>query len=637
MPTAAQDQWLGKLGVNMLPTKLGPKSGAGTPLQAGAETASAPAMLGKIPVPQISGESKDALMRAMRTIDSIQPSERARGFFTIVMAEGTKQISKAQADNIRGKTRAALKRNISAIRLKAEAAMDRYSEQKRVNADQWAVSAVVTFARKVTTLGRFEDPGPTLTKEVEAARAGIAAAADANSFAKAAEAFAGAEAAAAKAAGIAQVYVAGMIEGAGASITMLEGTRDLAFITEAALATVAMAGIASGAIAASTTALGGIGTVATANVIATAAPIAGGVAAAATKVALGDKVDWGAVAIDASLQLFIARFGGPATKGIAAAVTKRLAEKLAAKSIARIGLEKMVQAVVLQEGSTTLATAAQSLYAAMRGKDITWEQVFKTLLARLTDPKGLAVAAVLAGITTRAEMKSDGLFPDLTDEEVDSAIDDAKSEQLDQHPVQDPGLEAPREPPESDELLPELTEKEIGTAVDDATSGTPLSEKVYKDNKPEIDEATDNGGTDGAESSTSDKLLSELTDAEVGSAIDNARAGTMIEAPGQNPHTGEGLIGVEIRADETAAIAYHKNMTFKGIAGVPRGDQTQVRRNSANARAPAGSYSRDNPTTQINTIDPAGPRRSKELRLPDGTLKRFEAMTEEERASAHLE
>jgi hypothetical protein len=125
MPTAAQDQWLGKLGVNTLRSNSDPKSGAGTPLQAGAETASAPATLGKIPVPQISGESKDALVKAMQTIDSIRPSDRAKGSFTIVTAEGTKQIAKAEADDIRDKTRAAFKRNISAIKLKAEAAMDR--------------------------------------------------------------------------------------------------------------------------------------------------------------------------------------------------------------------------------------------------------------------------------------------------------------------------------------------------------------------------------------------------------------------------------------------------------------------------------------------------------------------------------
>jgi hypothetical protein len=453
---------------------------------------------------------------------------------------------------------------------------------------------VVTFARKVASLGRFEDPGPALTKEVEAARTGIAAAAaaaDANSFVKAAEAYADAEAAAARAAGMAQVYVTGMIEGAGGSVTVLEGTRDLAFIAETVLATVATAGVPSGAIAASTTAFGAeIGTAGAASVIATATPIAGSVATAATKVALGDKIDWGAVAIDASLQLFISRFGGPATKGIAAAVTKRLAGKLAAESIARMGIEKMVHGLVLQEGSAALGTVAESTYAALRGKDITWEQFFKALLTRLTDPKGIAVAVVVTAISSGAEMKYGGAHAAT-------------------------GATGGGEPPSSDKLFPELTEKEVGTAVDDATSGTPLREEVYRD-APEVDDATDNANAGGAESPSSDKLLPELTDEEVGSAVDNTRAGTMIEVPGHNPHTGEGLVGVEIRADETAGIAHHENMTFEGIAGVSVGDQLQVRRHSANAGAPAGSHSRDNPTTQINTVDPARPRQSKEFRLP---------------------
>lgn len=78
-------------------------------------------------------------------------------------------------------------------------------------------------------------------------------------------------------------------------------------------------------------------------------------------------------------------------------------------------------------------------------------------------------------------------------------------------------------------------------------------------------------------------------------------------------------------------------MTLRGVEGVPPGEDLQVRRHSANANAPEGSYSRENPTTQINTVDPATPMQSKMFRLPDGTYKRFADMTEEEKAASHME
>ena len=45
------------------------------------------------------------------------------------------------------------------------------------------------------------------------------------------------------------------------------------------------------------------------------------------------------------------------------------------------------------------------------------------------------------------------------------------------------------------------------------------------------------------------------------------------------------------------------------------------------ANAPDGTYSKDNPTTQINV--------GKKYRLPDGTWKEMKDMTEAEKAAAH--
>ncbi len=408
MPTPQQAQWLAKLGVKGAagapPTRGGPTGG-----QAAAASAPPPA---QIPVPQVAGDSKDAAVKALSPLDTIKASPTQKGMFTIVLNGQPTPVSEAQVSEARAKTRDAMKRNLVAVKIKAEGAMTRYSEQKKVDADQWAVSAAVTALKKVTSLGKFADPGPNLTKEVDAARAALAAASsalDGNAFAKAAAAFADAEAAAAKAEQMAIAYCEGMIDGAGSSITVLERTRDVSAITVSVLATIATAGAASGAIGSTTTVAGvQVGTVAAANVVATGASIAGSVGMAASQMALGNKVDWGAVAIDAAIQLLLAKFGGAASKGISASVAKQLATRMAAKRIVELGIEKLVQGIILQEASVTLHTVAESVYAELRGKDLTWGQFFKTLLERLTDPRGLAVAAVVAALTTGAEAKYGG-------------------------------------------------------------------------------------------------------------------------------------------------------------------------------------------------------------------------------------
>lgn len=124
-------------------------------------------------------------------------------------------------------------------------------------------------------------------------------------------------------------------------------------------------------------------------------------------------------------------------------------------------------------------------------------------------------------------------------------------------------------------------------------------------------------------------LFPGLTEAEVGSAVDNAVSGTPAELPGQNPITGEGLINHVTKGDQTKAIPHHDNMKFKGIEGAP-GSKVEVRRHSANPNAPAGSYSQSNPTTQVNSVNP------KTYMLPDGTFKPLSEMTDEEKAAAHF-
>jgi hypothetical protein len=144
-------------------------------------------------------------------------------------------------------------------------------------------------------------------------------------------------------------------------------------------------------------------------------------------------------------------------------------------------------------------------------------------------------------------------------------------------------------------------------------------------------------------------------DKEIDKAVDNARSGWMVEGPGQHPLNPEiGLQGTERRdqATDPNAIAHHENMTFHDIKGAPAGKKpVEVRDHSANPKAPPGSYSQDNPTTQVTK----GPRyllpgpqpmekmtpkneswKPVEKMTPEnGSWKKLNQMTEQEKAAAH--
>jgi hypothetical protein len=133
--------------------------------------------------------------------------------------------------------------------------------------------------------------------------------------------------------------------------------------------------------------------------------------------------------------------------------------------------------------------------------------------------------------------------------------------------------------------------------------------------------------------------FNNLSEAEMNAAFENAESGTYMELPGQRPLTKpelpgqepmpkEGLQRTKIRFDEDKAIAHHDDMEFTGIKDSP-GTTVRVRRHSANANAPDGTYAHDSPTTQI---DSGG-----QHMLPDGTWKAIKDMTPAERAAAHME
>jgi len=118
-------------------------------------------------------------------------------------------------------------------------------------------------------------------------------------------------------------------------------------------------------------------------------------------------------------------------------------------------------------------------------------------------------------------------------------------------------------------------------------------------------------------------LAEEVVADEVDAAFASGQveSGTMVEfsdangaLTGSGPRLGEG------------DIWYHDNVKVPGAG--PAGETVNLRTHSPNPTAPAGSYSRSNYTTQINTKDGR-------YLLPDGSWKRLQDMTAAEKAAAH--
>jgi hypothetical protein len=278
---------------------------------------------------------------------------------------------------------AALKRQIAAAQSQAERALDAYEEQQKLNKDQWFVAGVSRAAKAVTSLGRFEDPGPRLKQTVAAVREGTKSA----SAALAAGDFARATAIAERIAILAQNsarwahgYTEGMIDGAETSTTAIKTVDTGAKVVGAVAITVATAGGAAPVVIAA----------------ATGVSVAGGMAAStagvATKLALGEKVDWGMFSIDILIQALLARFGGPLGEGIAAAVAKRLGPSMA-KTLGGSLIKSVVTQTVMHVDSAVLRTAIESSYQKLVGKDLTYRQVLQSFVALLTDPNSLVVIA----------------------------------------------------------------------------------------------------------------------------------------------------------------------------------------------------------------------------------------------------
>lgn len=310
----------------------------------------------------------------------------------------TLTLAAAQAERVRVIAAEALSNALRRSTNRSELAQGRFHTQEAVNADFPVTSRAVKAWAYLRSAGDYHHPGEALTglratmhAETDLARTELAA----GHFTAAAQHVAATERASAQAAALVSAYTNDLIEGAESLKTGLEYTSEAAFITLGVLAVVATGGAALG-LAPEVIGMGvvGLSVSGTATALSVGAPIVAGVGTAGVAAAYGDKVDWSAVVVDAAIQVVLAKIGGK----LGAVVFGKLAGNPATAAVVRRGFASLGSALVVHEASQAFSVAVHQSLNMFRGQNVTWGGVAADLETRLTDPKGLFVAALMGAV-----------------------------------------------------------------------------------------------------------------------------------------------------------------------------------------------------------------------------------------------
>lgn len=348
------------------------------------------------PVLQLpAGNARTASRTVMKAIEDLTPLPDGR--YTTTYLGKTLVMSAEDAEKTRAAARNSLVEVVTRSRRRFDDALGRYQAQEEVDKEFWFSSKAAHAAAWIGTLGDHEDPGMALALQrpvVQLAELSVQRLVADGRLAAAAEEATRAEAASGRSAALVRIYVDETIEGAEDMVSGLEFTRDAAFVTLGVLAVVATAGAAAGLAPGVVGAgVGGMSVGTTATVISVGAPIVANVGVGLVKLAEGDPVDWGDIAVDAAIQVVLARFGGK--------LGEKVFGKLAGNPLARTAVRRVLASVgsgvVSHEASQVFSVTVNETYAALRGRDVSWGDFVDELTDRLTDPKGIFMAAAMSG------------------------------------------------------------------------------------------------------------------------------------------------------------------------------------------------------------------------------------------------
>jgi hypothetical protein len=343
-------------------------------------------------------ELKDAT-EVMAAVQAVRSSTTASGLYTTQFRGKTISLTKAQRDQLYATASTAIKKNLARARQKAQSAKSGYEIQTKIDEEHWLVAPIVK------TFAGVRSKVPLLLAAVQRAEGSADAtekALQTNDYIRAAQLLAECETAAIQASTLWREYHEGIISSGEKTVTVLEYTRDASFVTLGVLAVIATGGAAAGA---TTSAFGlEVGTVSAANVIATGAPIVATVAGAGVQAALGDKVDWAKVGVDVAVNLILSRFGGKLSHGI----YKSMLGNPAVRKVGEVAFSRICSSILTHEASTAFTVAVDAIYRRFKGENLTWDQFTNELIARVADPKGVFVAAIMGAVVTAADVRSGG-------------------------------------------------------------------------------------------------------------------------------------------------------------------------------------------------------------------------------------
>lgn len=345
------------------------------------------------------------IVDAMGAIDAIKPSETASGLFQTTYKGRAITLTTQQVDQVRASAVKALSSAVEKVERRRDSAVGRYSSQEKVNEEFPVSSGAAKAWSWIRTFGEYSNPRESVhgeSKKVTDESALARQAISNNSFAKAVRHLSAADAASERTSKIVHAYIDQLITGAESLETGLTYTRDAAFITVGVLAVVATGGAALGLEAGVVgTGVGGLTVAQTATVVSVGAPIVANLGVAGLKVAAGDKVDWGQLAVETAVQIILAKFGGRLSAGIAG----KLAGNPATQTLGRQAIATLLSGAATHAVSQAFSVTVSSVFNSLRGQNVTWDTFLNHLINALTDPTGWFMVAVSSGVHLGAQVK----------------------------------------------------------------------------------------------------------------------------------------------------------------------------------------------------------------------------------------
>lgn len=347
-----------------------------------------------------SGDARTVSQTLMRAIEGL--TARPDGAYTTTYLGQTLVMTAEDAEKARAAASNSLVDVAARSRRRFEGAMGRYKAQEEVDDEFWLSSKAAHAAAWIGTGGEHQDPWLALVGEQPAVVLGeltVQRLVAEGRLASAAAEASRSELASGRSAALVQVYVDQTIEGAQEMATGLEFTRDAAFVTLGVLAVVvtagAAAGLAPGVVGAG---IGGMSLGTTVTMISVGAPLVATVGPAFAKLAEGDPVDWGDVAVDVAVQVVLAKFGGK----LGQKVFGKLAGNPATRTAVRRVLASVGSGVVTHEASQVFIETVEQTHKALKGDEVTWDGFVDKLAERMTNPSGIFMAAAMSGFQVAA-------------------------------------------------------------------------------------------------------------------------------------------------------------------------------------------------------------------------------------------